>query len=229
MIKKILSWGQRPFQIVMWGCGVFVATTFVAMLIYPGGAKFSPDTIGYSFFQNFFSELGFTLTRGGFPNPIAAPMFFVSLTMAGLGLVLYFVVSPQFFWELRLLKGLSLLGSFFGIISGFAYVGIAFTPANLFPTAHLNFVLLAFRAFLPAVVFYILAIFFNQDYPNRFAGVYLFFAGLLSAYILLITHGPGMETTQGVMIQATGQKIIVYAAITTIFIQSWGAIRIIEK
>ncbi len=179
--------------------------------------------------MNFFSELGFTVTRGGFPNPIAAPLFFIALTMAGLGLVLFYIVSLQFFLQTRLLKALSLGGSLFGVISGLAYVGIAFTPANLLPGPHLNFVLLAFRAFLPAVLFYILAIFCNREYPNRFAGLYLIFAGLLTAYIVLITRGPGMDTAQGVMIQATGQKTIVYAAITTIFIQSWGAIRLLEK
>ena len=228
-MDRIVTWGKRPFQLVLWGCSLFVVATFIAMLVCPGGTKSDPGTSGYTFFHNFFSELGFTVTEGGFPNPIAAPLFFVALTLAGLGLVLYFVVIPQFFWDTRWLKVLSLGGSFFGVISGFAYVGIAFTPANLLPDPHLEFVLLAFRAFLPAVFFYILAIFFNPGYPNRFAGLYLAFAGLLAAYILLITRGPDIDTAQGVMIQATGQKIIVYAAITTIFIQSWGAIRLLER
>jgi hypothetical protein len=55
------------------------------------------------------------------------------------------------------------------------------------------------------------------------------FAGVLAAYVALITRGPGLETAQGVIIQATGQKIIVYAAILTIFVQSWGAIRVLRQ
>jgi hypothetical protein len=107
-------------------------------------------------------------------------------------------------------------------------VGIAFTPANLLPQPHFQFVLLAFRAFLPAVLLYLLAILLNREYPNRYAGVYLVFAGLLAAYIVLITRGPDIDTARGVMAQATGQKIIVYAAIVTIFIQSWGAIQLLK-
>jgi hypothetical protein len=126
------------------------------------------------------------------------------------------------------LKGLSILGSLSGIVSGLAYVGIAFTPANLLSAPHRDFVLLAFRAFLPAVLFYFVAILINRSYPNRYAGAYLIFSGLLAAYIMLITRGPDVDTAQGVMIQATGQKIIVYAAIITIFIQSWGASRMLE-
>jgi len=228
MMERIVSWGKRPFQLVMWGCGQFVVLTVIAMLIYPGGTKFDPDAPGYTFFHNFFSELGFTVTRGGIANPFAAPLFFIALTIAGLGLTFFFVVFLQFFWKTVLLKTLSILGSVSGIVSGLAYVGIAFTPANLLPTMHLNFVLLAFRAFLPAVLFYMVAIFLNREYPNRFAVVFLIFSGLLAAYILLITRGPDVDTAQGVMIQATGQKIIVYAAIITIFIQSWGADKLVR-
>jgi hypothetical protein len=228
-MNRIADWGARPFKLVMWGCGQFVVLTLAAMLVYPGGTKFDPDAPGYTFFHNFFSELGLTVTEAGAPNPIAAPLFFIALTLAGLGLVLFFLVSPQFFWHTRLLRTFSVLGSLFGAISGLAYVGIAFTPANLFPGPHLQFVLLAFRAFLPAVLLYLLAILLNRDYPNRYALVYIIFAGLLAAYILLITRGPDLDTTQGVIIQATGQKIIVYAALVTIFIQGWGARGIISS
>lgn len=228
-MDRIVSWGKRPFQLVMWGCGQFIVLTVIAMFIYPGGTKFDPGAAGYSFFNNFFSELGFTVTRGGIVNPIAAPLFFIALTSAGLGLAFYFVISLQFFWHTRLLRILSILGSIAGIVSGLAYVGIAFTPANLLPDPHRDFVLLAFRAFLPAVLFYLVAIFIHRDYPNRYAVVYLIFAGLLAAYIMLITRGPDVDTAQGLMIQATGQKIIVYAAIITISIQSWGASKLVGQ
>ena len=225
-MNRIRTWGPRPFQWVMIGCGQFVMLTLLAMLVYPGGTKFAPQASGYSFFQNFFSELGFTVTRGGYPNPVAAPLFFVALVLAGLGLVLFFVTIPQFFWDTRGQQILSILGSAAGVVSGFAYVGIAFTPGNLLPNPHLQFVLLAFRAFLPAVVLYLVAILSTPAYPNGYAGIYVVFAILLAAYIGLITRGPDIDTAQGVLIQATGQKIIVYAAILTILVQSWGAIRL---
>ena len=73
-MDRILSWGKRPFQLVMWGCGQFIFLTVIAMLIYPGGTRSDPDAPGYTFFHNFFSELGFTVTRSGAPNPVAAPL-----------------------------------------------------------------------------------------------------------------------------------------------------------
>jgi len=228
-VNHIRAWGQRPFQWVMIGCSQFVMLTLLAMVVYPGGTKFNPQASGYSFFRNFFSELGFTITRGGYPNPVAAPLFFVALTLAGLGLVLFFVTVPQFFWHTYGLRILSILGSVAGVVSGLAYVGIAFTPGNLLPKPHLQFVLLAFRAFLPAVVFYLVAILANPVYPNGYAGIYIVFAILLAAYIGLITRGPDIDTARGVLIQATGQKIIVYVAILTILLESWGAIRLTKQ
>jgi hypothetical protein len=228
-MKRMLAWGPRPFQVVMLSGAQFVLLTLIAMRVYPGGTRFDPQSAGYNFLNNFFSELGYTVTHNGIPNPITAPLFFAALTFAGAGLVTFFLFSLQFFWGTPWLRVLSICGSVSGVISGVAYIGIAFTPANLLPAPHLQFVLLAFRAFLPAVLFYLVAILVNPEYPNRYAGVYLVFGILLAAYIGLITRGPGIDTAQGVMIQATGQKIIVYAAIITVFIQSWGAAKLSQE
>jgi hypothetical protein len=35
--------------------------------------------------------------------------------------------------------------------------------------------------------------------------------------------GPEADTAEGVMIQATGQKVVVFSAITCMFIQGFGA------
>ena len=226
-MAKTQSWGNRPFVFVLWGIGVFVVLTLVAMLVYPGGTHTNPETPHYLFFQNFFSDLGRFEAPNGAPNWIAAPLFFFSLTLAGAGVVLFFTVLPQFFRESRLQQIVSIVGSMFGIVTGVAYIGVAFSPADVLPAPHLRFVLLAFRSFLPAVLCYFTVILTNREFPNRYAVVYAVFAILLAAYIGLITYGPGFDTAEGVMIQATGQKIIVYAALIAVFIQSWGAKKLI--
>ena len=227
-MTKIQAWGDRPFVLVMWGIGVFVVLTLIGMLGYPGGTHFNPDTPHYLFFQNFFSDLGRFEAHNGAINWFSAPLFFFSLTMAGLGVVLFYLAAPQFFAETRLQKLVSATGSVFGVVTGVAYVGVAFAPADVASAPHFRFVLLAFRAFLPAVIGYLAVIVANRAYPKRYAVVYAVFALLLAAYIGLITVGPGFDTAEGVIIQATGQKIIVYAALIAIFIQSWGAKNLLE-
>lgn len=71
----------------------------------------------------------------------------------------------------------------------------------------------AFRAFLDAVLFYLVAILLSRRYPNAYALVYGVCALLLAAYVWLMIAGPGIDTPVGMRVQATGQKIINYSSI----------------
>ena len=216
-------WQKKAFPLVAVGSVQFVVLTLVAMLFYPGGTITDPATRGYSFFSNFFSELGLTRTHSGGPNTISFILFFVALTLAGAGLALFFVAFRSFFVQSMASKVLSAIGSLFGVISGICFIGVAWAPANLQPALHGQFVMWAFQAFPVAVILYAGAILLHKSYPKRFAAVYLAFAALLVLYVVLMMRGPGFATPQGLMIQATGQKAIVYASIVTTFIQSLGA------
>ncbi len=219
-------WQRGVFWLVAAACLQFVVLTAVAMLFYAGGTHAEPMASGYSFSRNFFSDLGLTETRAGRPNTISAALFFTALTLAGGGLVLFFLAFPQFFTRSLVGKVLSWLGSIFGVAAGLCLVGVAFTPANLHGSEHAQFVLWAFRAFPLAVIFYVIAMLCQRDYPRRSALVFIIFAALLIAYLFLLTNGPSSQTAEGLMIQATGQKIIVYASIISILIQSLGALRV---
>ena len=217
------SWQKKAFPLVAVGSVQFVVLTLVAMLFYPGGTITDPATRGYSFFTNFFSELGLTRTHSGGPNTISFILFFVASTLAGAGLALFFVAFRSFFVQSTASKVLSAIGSLFGVISGICFIGVAWAPANLQPALHGQFVMWAFQAFPVAVILYAVAILLHKSYPKRFAAVFLAFAALLVLYVVLMMRGPGFATPQGLMIQATGQKAIVYASIVTTFIQSLGA------
>jgi hypothetical protein len=53
---------------------------------------------------------------------------------------------------------------------------------------------------------------------------------LLVLYVVLITAGPDPDTSsEGLMIQVTGQKAIVYAIIVSVLIQSYGARKLIQE
>ena len=63
----------------------------------------------------------------------------------------------------------------------------------------------------------------EPDYPNRFGSVFVGFAVLLVSYVLLLIAGPAYDSPEGIMVQAIGQKTIVYASVISIFIQAYGA------
>jgi len=227
-VKFIRGFGKRPFQFTIFSAIQFVVLTVAAMFLYAGGTGTDPDSTGYSFFRNFFSSLGLTVAPNGEPNWASAVLFFIALSLAGLGLVVYFLFAPQFFWHRNHLKVLSILGSIGGVFSGLCFVGVAFTPANLFGEQHGWFVINAFRTFLFVAILYVAAIFLNRQYPNRYGWLYVAFAVLLAGYVWLLISGPRAETAQGELIQVTGQKIIAYASIITMLIQAYGSVRILD-
>ena len=216
----------RVFRLVAAICVLFFLLTATAMVLYPGGTATDSTSQGYSFFRNFFSDLGMTRTPSGSPNYISQTLLTFALTTVGVGLAIFFLALVRFFVGSRSGRWLSGLASLFGIITGICFIGVAFTPWNLYLQAHNQFVHWAFRAFLAAVLLDAIAVFGEKSLPKQMAWVFIAFAVLLGAYILLLTIGPSPLTPEGLVVQATGQKIIAYASIVTILIQALTAHRI---
>jgi hypothetical protein len=216
------SWREKIYFLTMVGCVQFVVLTLIAMVFYPGGTHADPTTKGYSFIRNFFSDLGLTETISGDPKFASFLLFTVAMVLAGAALAIFFIAFPEFFSSSRLEKWFSILGSVAGALSGLAFIGVAL-PADLYRQPHTLSVQIAFLAFFVAVLLYIPALFLKRDYPRINAWTFVAFAILLGIYIWLLFEGPSTSTSTGLIIQATGQKIIVYAAIISMFIQSYGA------
>lgn len=205
---------------------LFIGLTLIAMLLYPGGTFNDQTSQGYSFFNNFFSDLGMTRTRSNASNTISMILFTSASTGVGIGLAIFFIAFAQLFTSPRSSKRLSTLGAVFGVVAGICFIGVALTPWNLYLDAHNLFVRWAFRSFLAAVILFIIVAWQKKSLPRRFAWVFIAFAVVLAGYVLLLTFGPSVRTREGQMIQATGQKIIVYASIVSILVQSLGAYRL---
>lgn len=223
---KTFFWQKHVYRFVFIGCGLFVLLTIVAMFAYPGGTFTGESTIGYDFFRNFFSDLGRVTTPNGEPNTVSMILFVTALTLAGGGLILFFIAFRSFFTNDGTGPLLSLLGTVIGVISGLCFVGIALAPYDLFFDIHYQLVFWAFRTFLIAVAVYSLVIFRQSTYPRRYGWIFVAFTVFLAGYILLLEFGPEATTPAGLVIQATGQKVIVYVSILSVMAQSWLAYQI---
>lgn len=222
-------WTKTVFQIVVLACLTFVVVTVVAMFTYAGGTNADHNHPGYAFFTNFFSDLGRTIAYNDQPNSLSMFLFSSALTFAGLGLALFFIAFARFFPTPRWAQVLSLLGSLFGVASALCFIGVAFTPADLAPAAHGTFVRFAFGLFPVAVICYIPVILKRDFYPNIYAISFIAFAAILILYFALISFGPRASTPEGLLIQATGQKVIVYASILSILFQALGALNVYKQ
>ena len=63
----------------------------------------------------------------------------------------------------------------------------------------------------------------SQPCDRAFLETRVGFAALLVSHVLLLVVDPTYHSHEGIMVQAIGQKIIVYASVTSIFIQAYGA------
>ena len=220
---------RRLYVFIAVGCIIFVIFTLVAMLTYAGGWVEKPTARGYSFTQNFLSNLGTLTALSGKPNWISAALFFIALAGAGACLVIFFTIFRRFFRHSLMQNVLSLLGSIVGVLAGINFMGIAFAPADVAKAAHIQFVMWAFRLFPLAVLCYLPVMFADRQYPKFFAWVFTVFCLLLIGYFLLLTNGPSLSSPQGLVVQVVGQKVIAYASIVSIFIQSVGAYSFISR
>ena len=220
---------RQLYLIIAIGCALFVVLTIIAMLTYAGGAVDNHLTRGYSFTHSFLSNLGMLTALSGEPNWVSAVLFFISLSLAGFCLVIFFIIFPRLFQSSRLQQVICLIGSTFGVLAGICFVGIAFAPADIARPAHVQFVMRAFQLFPLAVLFYVPVLFMDKHYPKVYAWVFAIFCLMLIGYYLLITNGPSFTSSGGLAVQVVGQKVIAYASILSIGIQSLGAYKFLEK
>jgi len=220
---------QKLYLLIAIGCALFVILTLIAMFTYAGGSVDNPSTTGYSFTHNFLSNLGMLTAESGRPNWISAILFFIALGTAGAALVVFFLLFRRLFTSTHLQAAFCLAGSILGILSGISFMGIAFAPADIARPAHILFVMWAFRLFPLAVLCYLPAMFMDRQYPKVYAWVFTAFCLMLIGYYLLMTKGPSFSSPNGLIIQVVGQKVISYASIVSIGIQSVGAYRFISK
>lgn len=219
----------RLFDFVWVVCIAFVLLTTLAMLFYPGGTQKTPHHAGYSLGLNFFSDLGRARALNGAPNPISSLLFLLALFSAGAAIMVFFIAFASFFWTNLTSRVLALLSLYFGLLAGAAFIGVALVTADRNSALHIHYVLLAFRSFFAATLPLALAISLQTVYPRRGATIFLAFAGLLAAYIGLLYLGPSPRQPNGLWIQVVGQKLIVYASVVAIGLQSIIARRFLRE
>jgi len=215
--------------ITIFGSGLFLLLSIIAMIVYPGGTKFNHYETRYIFLRNYFSDLGRSTTFLGESNLTTMILFATSLTIVGLALISYFSVIPLVFRENKKSFVSSVIASINGFVCAVFYIGIGYLPYDLYLTIHTNFVYIAFTGSLLTIFLGMLAIFLHEDYSNLYAWFYLVFLLILIGYLIILYAGPSSSTDFGLYIQVVGQKVIVYTEVISFAIQSIGTINHVRK
>jgi len=193
------------------------------MLFYTGGTYSNPSSEGYSFFMNFFSDIGRTISHSGESNIISFVFFSLAFFLVGIMLIPMFLAFPSFFSKKSVNWGFGASGSLLGLFTSFCFIGITFAPSDIHIEAHSFFVYGGFVSGFIVSFFYSLAISRRESYEKRYAFNFLFFTIILAIYLGLIFLDPSIETSIGLVIQVTGQKIVLYTFAICLFIHGYGA------
>ena len=198
---------------------LFVILNILAMVFYPGGNIHDPEQIGYVFTRNFFSDLGTTVSYSGAHNTISCILFNTSLCICGFTFIVLFYKVKNLFK----LKALSNLATFFGIIGGVSFIGVAFTPADLLLDPHILFAHGIFRSLLIASILFTILIFKKKDFDNKYGYGFIVFGLMVLAYVLVSELGPNPRSNPtALLMQVISQKIIAFWLLLSIYIYSLG-------
>ncbi|GJM34442.1 MAG: hypothetical protein DHS20C18_34430 [Saprospiraceae bacterium] len=204
---------------------LFFMLTSLAMQVYPGGTIHDRSSEGYTFWHNYFSDLGRTRAWNKAPNLKSSLLFKGALLIAGGCLLLFFAVLPRFF-KGNESKGWATLAAILGILAALCYWGIALNPLDVNYGMHTIFVRAGFIAFLLMSIFYTIAIFRDPTYPNHYAYGFLVFGVVLFIQISIMLFGPRAWTSpHALFLQASAQKIVVYAQMLVLGYQCLGLLR----
>lgn len=195
------------------------------MLCYGGGTQINPNSTGYVFFMNFFSDLGRTESFGN-PNTISFILFITTLFLSSIGFAAYFIAIPGIISvdKPERKKALTVLGV---LTSGF-FGAIALTPANLFPHLHDFIVLLVFILLFSLSLLMYFVFRDVETIPRIYYLVFLIFSFLIALYglVSLVTaFFPENLQEFSLFFRAVVQKVVIYYLITCLFVQSLGALK----
>ncbi len=207
------SWKRTSAFLGILGGVIFVIVTFIAMLTYPGG---------YSFFDNYFSELGLTVTNGT-PSILNYALFVIACSSAALCLIPFLLAMQTIFSETKMLSILSWTGTILGIASVPNLAFLAIFAADVQIGLHGLTTLLFFILITLGILVYSIAIFLNKDYPNLYGII-----GLLVVAICFLLIGAFFIPAFAFFGSALWQKVSVYALILWSAFQGYYLLKIFQ-
>ena len=198
---------------------IFVVFNAIAMILYPGGNLHDFNQEGYSFTRNFFSDLGLTVSHSKEPNIFSCLLFNTSLIICGITFsMLFYKIKDVFRYNF-----LSKVATFFGILGGLSYIGVALTPSNLLLDAHIFFAHSIFRFLFIASFLYSILIFKTESFENKYGYGFIIFSIMVLIYVFISEVGPDPRTSpDALLLQAISQKIIAIWILFSIYMYSLG-------
>jgi hypothetical membrane protein len=169
---RLWRWGNA---VSCFGVVQFLCLCTLAALLYPGGTLLERSTTGYSFSENFLSDLGRTDSWSNKPNARAATLFNGAVVVLGVSIVPFFLCLPLHAPDR---SHLLWVAAAFGLGSAVALVGIGLTPYDVYFGAHHTALFFWVTLLSVTVMLHFWALFTSDECSSWFA--------LLSLALLIV-------------------------------------------
>ena len=207
------SWKRIGAYLGILGGIIFVVTTFIAMLTYPGG---------YNFIEYSFSALGQTVINST-PSMLNYFLFVTACTGAAICLIPFLFAIRTLFTETTALKVLSGLGTILALCAAPNLSALSIFAGNEAPIIHGNTTRLFFILIMAGILCYSIAIVMNSNYKNLYAGIG--FIVVIVCFLHIIAMFGVMSTFFGT---ALWQKVSVYALVLWSVFQGYELLKIFD-
>ena len=145
---------------------VLVVMLVTSMSMYSGGTRSDFNASGYTFSENYISDLGRYVSVNGQDNKNVMLIFILSFFILGSSFFLFFYHN-YYFIKRKFQPALNIfrLATFFALCSTVSIIGVGLTPSDINFDDHVMFAEWIFRFFFGASVLY--AISYYKIHPKR--------------------------------------------------------------
>jgi len=208
---KLQNWKQKAYFFPILGCIEYIILISLAMIFYPGGTPTNPNTQGYSFWENWISDLSMTVSHSGKDNMASRLLVLIAQTFWGVSLIYFFFAFRSLFTEDKVEKNLSTIGSVLGVIAAICLIGIVFTPSDILGGPHIIFVYVGYIAIFYLGIIYSIVLFKSERLPMQYAIIFLI-------WTIVFIHSLSM----GIV----GQKIGRFSTVICFAYLGYGALKL---
>lgn len=226
LLKLIKNWKLFASVFIIFGPAQYIVLTAVAMVFYAGGTVLDPLSPGYYFWGNFFSDLGRIIAPSGAPNVISFTIFTITALILSFSFIPFVLVISSYFKREKKQYLIARIGSVISLTSVVFLIATIFTPWDIYDRTHLMFANLFNITGLLGIVFFTIAVLYNKDYPNLYGFVYIALLVIAVIYTIVLISIPKSITVDGLIIQASMQKISQYSFLLCFLVQGYGAWRL---
>jgi hypothetical membrane protein len=208
---RLWRWGNA---VSCFGVVQFLCLCALAAVWYPGGTLLERDTVGYSFSENFLSDLGRTQSWSGQPNATACVLFNTAAVVLGVSIIPFFLFLPLHAPDQSRILWIA-AGS--GVASALALTGIGLTPYDVRFEAHHTALFFWVVFLLVTVLLHAGAFLMSEGASPLFGVLSLGLVGVIVLYLLggiefLLSSSLGSREQAFVGFVST-QKYVMLAAV----------------